>query len=214
MIGAAVLIGVVMGFDQFLTQPKKKEVKALQNQVQESNEKLTAVTVSLAGLNPIRKRVEEKRKEKEALSGRISDDRQLGLVLDQLGKESQQKQMDLIQLNINEETAVGPAEEKGGAQPGSFKKVILEVGLQAGYGTIGPYLESIQSLPIFLEIEKVDIRRKEESFPKLQVTVQQTLYISSSLRRNPKAREMLKISGQHLKRKFIRYSWLFLSSSY
>lgn len=192
MIGAAVLIGVVMGFDQFLTQPKKKEVKALQNQVQENNEKLTAITVSLAGLNPIRKRVEEKRKEKEALAGRISDDRQLGLVLDQLGKESQQKQMDLIQLNINEEKAVGPGEEKNmpkaGSPPVSFKKMILEVGLQAGYETIGPYLESVQGLPIFMQIDKVDIRRKEESSPKLQVTVQQTLYISSSPKKEAQSR--------------------------
>ena len=91
MIGVAVLVGVVMGFDQFLTQPKKKEAMALQKQVQESNEKLASVTGSLVGLNQIKKRVEEKRKEKEALSGRIPDDRQLGIVLDQLGKESQTK---------------------------------------------------------------------------------------------------------------------------
>jgi hypothetical protein len=183
LIGAAVLIGVVMGFDQFLTQPKKKEVKALQKQVQEYNETLASVMVSLAGLNPIKKRVEGKRKEKESLSGRIYDDRQLGLILDQLGKESQQKQMDLIQLNINEETAAGPVEDKNMPKAGSFKKVILEVGLQAGYGAIGPYLESVQALPIFMQIDKVDIRRKEDSFPKLQVTVQQVLYVSSYLKK-------------------------------
>ncbi len=159
-IGVAVLVGVVMGFDQFIAQPKKKEVAALQKQVQEYNEKLVAVTTSLTGLNPIRKRVEEKRKERESMAGRISDDRQLGLLLDQLGKESQMKQMDLIHLNINEDTAGIPAEDKSKPKAGSFKKVILETELQAGYGTIGPYLDNIQSLPIFLEIEKVDIQRR------------------------------------------------------
>lgn len=183
MIGAAVLIGVVMGFDQFLTQPKKKEAAALQKQVQEANEKLASVTGSLAGLNQIKKRVEEKRKEKESLSGRIADDRQLGIVLDQLGKESQTKQIDLIQLNINDSPAGGPAEEKGRPKSGYFKKVVLDVGLTAGYGTIGPCLDNMQSLPIFSEIEKVQIRRKEDLLPKLQVTVQQTLYISSSLKK-------------------------------
>ena len=183
MIGVAVLVGVVMGFDQFFTTPQKKEVATLQKQVQELNDEIASVTVSITGLNQIKKRVEEKRKEKAALTGRISDDRQLGLLLDQLGKESQQKQMDLIQLNVNDETAAGPAEEKNMPKAGSFKKVILEVGLQAGYGTIGPYLESVQALPIFMQIEKIDIRRKEESFPKLQVTVQQVLYSSSLLKK-------------------------------
>ena len=182
-IGVAVLVGVVMGFDQFLIQPKKKEAAALQKQVQEYNEKLASVTTSLAQLNPIRKRVEEKRKEKDAFSGRISDDRQLGLLLDQLGKESQMKQMDLIHLKINDETAGSSAEDKSKPNAGSFKKVILDSGLQAGYGAIGPYLDNIQSLPIFLEVEKVDIRRKEESFPKLEVTVQQVLYIASSVKK-------------------------------
>ena len=180
MIGVAVLVGVVMGFDQFLTQPKKKEAKALQNQVQESNEKLAAVTSSLVGLNQIKKRVEEKRKEKEAFSGRVPDDRQLGIVLDQLGKESHTKQIDLIQLNFNDQIAGNPAEEKGGAQSGSFKKVVLDIEMNATFKNIGPSLENILSLPIFSEVEKVDIKRKEEIFPKLQVTVQQALYISSS----------------------------------
>ncbi len=179
MIGVAVLVGVVMGFDQFLTQPKKKEVLALQKQVQESNEKLAAVTGSLVGLNQIRKRVEEKRKEKEALSGRVPDDRQLEIVLDQLGKESHTKQIDLIQLNINDQPAGGPAEDKGGAQSGSFKKVVMDIEMNAAFGNIGPSLENMLSLPIFSEFEKVDIKRKEEIFPKLQVTVQQNLYISS-----------------------------------
>ena len=183
MIGVAVLVGVVMGFDQFFTTPQKKEVATLQKQVQELNDEIASVTVSITGLNQIKKRVEEKRKEKESLTGRISDDRQMGLLLDQLGKESQQKQMDLIQLNVNDETAAGPVEEKNMPKAGSFKKVILEVGLQAGYGTIGPYLESVQALPIFMQIEKIDIRRKEESFPKLQVTVQQVLYVSSLLKK-------------------------------
>jgi hypothetical protein len=176
MIGAAILIGVVMGFDQFLTQPKKKEALALQKQVQESNEKLAAVTGSLVGFNQIKKRVEEKRKEREVLSGKIPDDRQLEIVLDQLGKESQTKKIDLIQLNINDQ----PAEDKGGPKSGSYKKVFLDVELTASFETIGPSLENIISLPIFSEIEKIDVRRKEEIFPKLQVTIQQALYISSS----------------------------------
>jgi Tfp pilus assembly protein PilO len=184
MIGVAVLVGVVMGFDQFFTNPKKKEAAALQKQVQEINEKMASVTVSIAGLNQIKKNVEEKRREKEALSGKIPDDRQIGLILDQLGKESQIKKIDLIQLNINEESAKGPSEDKGKTGSGSFKRVMLDVGLTAAYGTIGPCLENIQSLPVFTEIEKIDISRQEESFPKLKVSFQQFLFVSSSARKD------------------------------
>jgi Tfp pilus assembly protein PilO len=187
MIGVAVLVGVVMGFDQFFTTPKKKEVAALQKQVQESNEKMASVTASLTGLNPIKKRVGEKRKEKEALSGRIPDDRQISLIMDQLGKESQTKQIDLVQLNINEESAKGASEGQGKTGAGSYKRVILDVGLSAGFNSIGSCLENIQSLPIFMEIEKVDVRRQEESFPKLKVSFQQFLFVSS-VRKGPTAK--------------------------
>jgi hypothetical protein len=183
LVGVAVLAGVVMGFDTFYAQPKNKELAALRAQVQESNDKLTAITTSMAGLQVIKKRVEEKKMERDFVSGRISDARQLGLLFDYMGKESQRKQIDLMQLTINYAPSGGPAEEKGKPLSGSFKKVDLEVGLLAGYGTIGPYLDGIQSLPIFLEVEKVDIRRKEGIFPKLQISLQQSLYMSKTTSR-------------------------------
>lgn len=184
-MGVAILVGVVMGFDQFVTQPKKKEAAALQKQVQEYNEKLASVTLSLTGLNTIKKRVEDKRKQKESLTGRVSDARQVSLLLDQMGKESQMKKIDLVQLTINEPTPGGSAEEKEKSKTGSIKKVVLNVGLLADYGTIGSYLESIQSLPIFMEIERVEVLRKEEIFPKLEVVLQQNLFISPSLNKEP-----------------------------
>jgi len=177
-IGVAVVVGVVMGFDQFVTIPKKKEAAALQKQLQEYNEKLVSVTTTVAGLNSTKKRVEEKRKEKESMTGKISDDRQVGLLLDQLGKESQMRKIDLVQLNIKDEPEMGPPGEKRKSKVGALKKIVLDTGLLASFETIGPCLEGIQALPIFLEVEKVDVRRKEESFPKLEVTVQQVIYIS------------------------------------
>lgn len=186
-LGAAVLVGVVMGFDQFVTQPQKKEAEVLRKQVQEYNDKLAAVSVSMAGFNAIKKRVEEKRKQKDLSAGRVSDARQLDLLLDHMGKEGQMKKIDLVQLTINDSVTGTPAEAKEKSRVDSIKKVVLDVGLLAEYGTIGSYLESLQSLPIFLEIEKVDILRKEESFPKLEITLQQTLFIAPSSKKGPQS---------------------------
>ncbi len=187
LLGAAVLVGVVMGFDQFVTQPQKKEAEVLRKQVQEYNDKLASVSVSLAGFNAIKKRVEEKRKQKDLSAGRVSDARQLDLLLDHMGKEGQMKKIDLVQLTINDSVTGTPAEAKEKSRVDSIKKVVLDVGLLAEYGTIGSYLESLQSLPIFLEIEKVDILRKEESFPKLEITLQQTLFIAPSSKKGPQS---------------------------
>lgn len=186
-LGAAVLVGVVMGFDQFVTQPQKKEAEVFRKQVQEYNDKLAAVSVSMAGFNAIKKRVEEKRKQKDLSAGRVSDARQLDLLLDHMGKESQMKKIDLVQLTINDSVTGTPAEAKEKSRVDSIKKVVLDVGLLAEYGTIGSYLESLQSLPIFLEIEKVDILRKEESFPKLEITLQQILFIAPSSKKGPQS---------------------------
>jgi len=183
LVGVAVLVGVVMGFDQFVTTPKKKELASLQTQIQEYNEKLGTMTASLSMLNAVKKRVEDKKREKGLSSGKVADDRQLGLLLDQMGKESQRKQIDLTQLSINDDPTNLTNERKEGSKSSSFKKVVLEVGVLAGYETLGPYFEGLQSLPIFLDFERIDISRKEDTFPKLQVTIQEGLYI---LRKGPK----------------------------
>jgi hypothetical protein len=179
-LGVALLVGVVMGFDTFVTRPKNKELQALRAQLIEASEKMTALTTQMAGLRAVKKRVEEKRKEKEFVSGRIADARQLSILLDQMGKESQKKQIEITQLTINYD-AVNPADEKAKLSSGSIKKVSLESGLMAAYGAIGPYLDGIQSLPIFLEVERVDISRKEGMFPKLQLNIQQVLYMSRTI---------------------------------
>lgn len=177
LLAAAVLIGVVMGFDQFVTLPKKKEVQALQKQVREMTEQMSSLSASLADLQPLRKRVEEKRKDKEVFSGRISDERQLDILLEQWGKESRMRKVEVIQLSVREEPA---AEGRGRPESKSdFKKVALEVGLLADYGSIGPCLESILSLPLLLELEQVDISRKEESFPRLEVNLKTNLHMAS-----------------------------------
>ena len=179
MAGIALLVGLGMGFDQFMTLPKKKELASLEKELQVVNEKFSAAGVSMANLNLVRKRVEGKRKELERASGKISDDRQLELVLNQTGKETQTRKMDLLQLKINEAAAANPAKEKN--KEDSIKKIVLEVGLSAEFQAIGPYLEGLQNLPVFMEIEKLDILRKQEGFPKLEVNLQQNIYISPKI---------------------------------
>ena len=179
MIVLAALVGLVMGFDQFVAYPKKKELAVLQKQVREANEKLASLSVSLTGLTAMKKRVEEKRKWIEVSSGKVADTRQLDLFLNQLGNESRTRPIELIQMNISEQ-AKASSDKKEGDKTEGFKKVVMDVGLLASFEAIGPFLETFQSLPIFLEVERVDISRKEGAFPKLEVFVQQNLYISKS----------------------------------
>jgi len=179
MVGVAVLVGVVMGFDQFVAYPKKKEVKELQRQMEEYNQKLGTVTASLGGLKIIKKRVEEKRKEKAEAANKVADERQLGLLLEHIGKEGQKQQVSLTQLTINDEISGPQGEKKEAPKSKPIKKVVLEVGLLSGYEAIGPFLDSIQSLPIFSDFERIEINRKDELFPKLQITFAEDLYMAT-----------------------------------
>jgi hypothetical protein len=179
MVGVAVLVGVVMGFDQFVAYPKKKEVKELQKQMEEYNQKLGTVTASLGGLKIIKRRVEEKRKEKAEAANKVADERQLGLLLEHIGKEGQKQQISLTQLTINDETAGTQGDKKEAPKNKPVKKVVLEVGLLSGYEAIGPFLDSIQNLPIFSDFERIEINRKDELVPKLQITFAEDLYMVS-----------------------------------
>jgi hypothetical protein len=179
MVGIAILVGVVMGFDQFVTLPKRQELSNLQKQMEEYNQKLATVTASLSGLKIIKKRVEEKRKEKASVANKVADERQVGLLLDHIGKEGQKQQVNLTQLTINEESSGPAAEKKEGAKGKPIKKLVLEAGLLTGYESIGSFLDSLQGLPIFSDFQRIEINRKDESFPKLQLIVAEDLYISS-----------------------------------
>jgi hypothetical protein len=179
MVGVAVLVGVVMGFDQFVAYPKKKEVKELQKQMEEYNQKLGTVTASLGGLKIIKRRVEEKRKEKAEAANKVADERQLGLLLEHIAKEGQKQQISLTQLTINDETAGTQGDKKEAPKNKPVKKVVLEVGLLSGYEAIGPFLDSIQNLPIFSDFERIEINRKDELVPKLQITFAEDLYMVS-----------------------------------
>jgi Tfp pilus assembly protein PilO len=178
MVGVAVLVGVVMGFDQFVAYPKKKEVKELQKQMEEYNQKLGTVTASLGSLKIIKKRVEEKRKEKAEAANKVPDERQLGILLEHIGKEGQKQQISLSQLTINDETSGAQGEKKEAPKSKPVKKVILEVGLLSGYDAIGPFLNSIQNLPIFSDFERIEVNRKDELLPKLQITFAEDLYMT------------------------------------
>jgi hypothetical protein len=192
MVGVAVLVGVVMGFDQFIAYPKKKEVKEMQKQIEEYNQKLGTVTASLGGLKIIKKRVEEKRKEKAEAANKVADESQLGLLLEHIGKEGQKQQISLTQLTINDETTGTQGEKKEAPKSKPIKKVVLEVGLISGYDAIGPFLDSIQKLPIFSDFGRIEINRKDELFPKLQITFAEDLYMASQGAR----KEGEKVSGR------------------
>lgn len=178
MIGVALLVGLVMGFDQFVTLPKKKEMAVLEKEIAAANEKLGAVSMAVAGLKGIKKRVEEKRKQKELSAGKVTDARQLDYLLDYMSKQSQTKQFELTQLSISEGVPGVPSgsNEKPGSAAG--QKMKLEIGLMGLFEALGPYLDGLQTLPIFLEVERISINRKEVAFPKLEITLHQALHMS------------------------------------
>ena len=79
---------------------------------------------------------------------------------------------------------------KAGLKPGSFKKVVLDMELARRFWNYRP-LSGQYAIPAhFLGDRKGrNSSRKEEIFPKLQVMVQQTLYVSTSLKQEFHNRE-------------------------
>ncbi len=178
LVGAVLLIGLVMGFDQFLIYPKKKTAALLQAQLQETDEKIAAVTTGLANLQVLRKRVEEKKRLKDLFSRKISDRRQIDLLLEQLARESREKRMDLMQLTLKKVSAPRSTEGQEKEKGGEFVKVEIDALMTASYGQIAAILEGLQSLPIFQEVERIEIQRKEEIYPRLEIQLKKNLYIA------------------------------------
>jgi|GEM_PF-3235591 Tfp pilus assembly protein PilO len=183
LLGLAVLIGLVMGFDQFVTYPKKKENRALEKEVHEATERITTATASLVNLQAVRKRVEEKRRAMGVLSGRIADERQLDLLLEQWGKESRLRNIRLVRVDFKEAPPDTTQKTETGSAKKAFKKMEAQVEWLAEYGSIGPGLGDVFSLPLLMELEEVDITRKDEHFPRLEVILKKNLFLQKPARK-------------------------------
>jgi hypothetical protein len=106
---------------------------------------------------------------------------QLRVFLDQLAAESARLKLEINSLTIGREGEMGKSEKPAAPQPtagkaagpegSKFKKVMTDLNLSGSYEGVMIYLAGVEKLPLFMELDQVQILGNKDGLPKVQLSI-------------------------------------------
>jgi Tfp pilus assembly protein PilO len=181
MVALAAAVVLYFAVDFLALGPMQKGIKAKQAQLKELQEKMTAATGTIPELSVVRSRVEEKKRFLDAAKEKVVGKEQLRVFLDQLAGESARLKLEINSLTIGREGEVGKAEKssapqaagskESGLEGSKFKKVVTDLNLSGPYEGVMIYLAEVEKLPLFMELDQVQIQGNKEGAPKVQLSI-------------------------------------------
>jgi Tfp pilus assembly protein PilO len=180
MLAAVVAIVFYFLTDFLLLRPLGKEIQARQARLKEIEEKMASTVNTLPELNSLKSRVEEKRRFLNAAKDKVVGQEQVRVFLDQLASESSRLKLEILALSFGQENEMsggksgkaGTAPEKNddSGKPLKFKKVSANVNLTGAYENVREYLYQVERLPLFMELDQIQIQGNKDGLPKVQLT--------------------------------------------
>ena len=181
MVALAAAVVLYFAVDFLALVPLQKGIKAKQAQLRVLQEKMTAATNTLPELSVLRTRVEEKKRFLDSAKDKVVGKDQLRVFLDQLAAESARLKLEINSLTIGREGEMAKSEKSatppaaGGKESGpegsKFKKVMTDLNLSGPYEGVMIYLAEVEKLPLFMEMDQVQIQGNKEGAPKVQLSI-------------------------------------------
>ena len=181
MMALAAAVVLYFAVDFLVLGPMQKGIKTKQDQLKGLQEKMTAVVATLPELSGLRSRLEGKKRFLDSAKEKVVGKDQLRVFLDQLAAESARLKLEINSLTIGRETDVVKSEKsspppdagsKGSGLEGSkFRKVMTELNLSGSYEGVMIYLAEVEKLPLFMEMDQVQIVGNKDGLPKVQLSI-------------------------------------------
>jgi len=178
MIVIAAAVVLYFAVDFLLLSPMHKEIKRSRNVLNELEEKLSSMATSLHSSRQIKEDIVEKERFLQAAKGRMAGQEQVRYFLNQLALESRRLKIEILFLRIGPGIPImdhkkgkgEAAEEKKEGSP-TFTKVSIDVALLGTYSAMKDYLRGLEALPLFMEMEQVNIAVQKEGSPLVQMNI-------------------------------------------
>ena len=178
MIVIAAAVVLYFAVDFLLLSPMQKEIKRSRNGLNELEEKLSSMATSLHSSRQIKEDIVEKERFLQAAKGRMAGQEQVRYFLNQLALESRRLKFEILFLRIGPGIPImdhkkgkgEAAEEKKEGSP-TFTKVSIDVALLGTYSAMKDYLRGLEALPLFMEMEQVNIAVQKEGSPLVQMNI-------------------------------------------
>ena len=181
MVALAAAVVLYFAVDFLVLTPLQKGIKAKQTELKALQEKMTAATGTIPELSVVRTRVEGKKRFLDSAKEKIVGKDQLRVFLDQLAAESARLKLEINSLTIGREGELAKSEKPSAPQPAiskesglegsKFKKVVTELNLSGSYEGVMIYLAEVEKLPLFMEMDQVQIQGNKEGAPKVQLSI-------------------------------------------
>ena len=178
MIVIAAAVVLYFAVDFLLLSPMQKEIKRSRNGLNELEEKLSSMATSLVSGKQIKEDIAEKERFLQAAKGRMAGQEQVRYFLNQLALESRRLKFEILFLRIgpgipimDHKKGKGEAAEEKKEGSRTFSKVSIDVALLGTYTAMKDYLQRLEALPLFMEMEQVNVAVQKEGSPLVQMNI-------------------------------------------
>ncbi len=171
MIGAAVCTLAFMSFYLLLYQPKRREVLRLQKEIENVDLVIEEIVAAIPSLSRLEEQVARGQRSISLVRKMTSAKQPMQELLRQLAEKAYRLNMDVISLESGDES-------KSSHEKSPYKKVNIVMNIQCAYRHLGEYLRGLSDLPYLTAVDELEIVRDQQIFPKLQVKLTLTTFVS------------------------------------
>jgi Tfp pilus assembly protein PilO len=183
----AVIAIAIFVFDQFYYGPQNRKISKFKEEIEAADQKMDQFLQLTKGVQTVEAEVTRLEKELKVLSERTLKGEEFRAFLRHLAKESDPLQMKIISLTPQEEKPP-LLEGKKESTTLRYRKVTIQMVLHSTYTKLWTYLNEIEQLPFFVNIDSLQIERNEEMQSFLKVTMGLSMHITDELERFKRSR--------------------------
>jgi type IV pilus assembly protein PilO len=171
MVGAAVFAVVLMCFYVFVYQPTKKEALRLQEQIKTVDREIERIARAIPGLKKLEEEVALEQKWVSSVKKTTSDLQPMEQLLQHLARDTRRLDIDVISMELGEKS--DPSHEKS-----RYKRMTMVINIRCPYRHLASYLKSLGELPGLFILEKLEVARDNQIFPKLRINLALSTFVS------------------------------------
>lgn len=177
LIFACIAVAILL-FDRVYYFQRSRRISALKEEIRSIETQLHEWNLYSKGLEEVRAEVERLEKELQSRNEKILRGEEFRAFLKHLARESDPSQMRILSITPIEENP--SPQEEGKKEPSPpYRKVNVKMVFQSTYPKLRSYLKGIEELPFMVRLQSLQVERREEESPLLNVKMSLNLLVTS-----------------------------------
>jgi len=169
MIGAAVFAVIFGCFYVFVYQPKEKELLRLQEEIRTTDLEIEEIDTAIPGLKKLEEDIARDQKRVSSARKMTSNTQAMEELLGHLARAAYRLDIEVISLG---------EEWKLRHENSHYSVLTTMVDIQCPYRHLGSYLQGLSDLPGLFTVDRLEVFRDRQIFPKVQVELTLSILVT------------------------------------